>query len=209
MSKSTIWQLLKHKGFSDVAAAAIMGNMEAESNCEANRLQGDFTSNRSKSIEYTAQVDNGTISRHNFIYNGPNGGGYGLCQWTYWARKAGLYDLAQEQGASIGDEAVQVDWLVRELFQSEYNSVLQTLQTSDSIRACSDAMLKGFETPADQSDTTCVLRAGYAQNIYDEFAGTEEAETEVRDNTYVEKALLIVMYLKELLQMVDDFEVTE
>ena len=33
MSKDNIWRFLKHKGFSDVAAAAIMGNMEAESGC--------------------------------------------------------------------------------------------------------------------------------------------------------------------------------
>ena len=43
MSKKTIWEYLKAKGFSDIAAAAIMGNMEAESNCIAVRLQGDFT----------------------------------------------------------------------------------------------------------------------------------------------------------------------
>ncbi len=43
MSKQTIWQFLKHKGFSNIAAAALMGNMEAESNCVSCRVQGDFT----------------------------------------------------------------------------------------------------------------------------------------------------------------------
>ena len=33
MSKENIWRFLKHKGFSDIATAAIMGNMEAESGC--------------------------------------------------------------------------------------------------------------------------------------------------------------------------------
>ena len=42
MSKKTIWEFLKSKGFSDVAAAAIMGNMEAESNCVSCRLQQKF-----------------------------------------------------------------------------------------------------------------------------------------------------------------------
>ena len=41
MSKLTIWNTLKHKGFSDEAAAAILGNMEAESNCISTRVQGD------------------------------------------------------------------------------------------------------------------------------------------------------------------------
>ena len=109
MSKQTIWQFLKHKGFSDIAAAALMGNMEAESNCVSNRLQGDFTSGFKRSIDYTAQVDAGKISRHEFIHDGPGGGGYGLCQWTLFSRKAGLYDLAQEQNVSIGDEFIQVE----------------------------------------------------------------------------------------------------
>ena len=67
MSKETIWNYLKHKGFSDIAAAALMGNMEAESNCVSNRLQGDFTNGFKRSVDYTAQVDAGNISRHEFI----------------------------------------------------------------------------------------------------------------------------------------------
>ena len=106
MSKKTIWEYLKAKGFSDAATAAIMGNMEAESNCVAVRLQGDFTTGYRKSNEYTAKVDNGEISRDQFVYHGPGGGGYGLCQWTYWSRKAGLYDLAKEQGVSVGSEFI-------------------------------------------------------------------------------------------------------
>ena len=59
MSKQTIWQRLKAKGFSDIAAAAIMGNMEAESNCTSIRVQGDFSKGYQRSTEYTAQVDAG------------------------------------------------------------------------------------------------------------------------------------------------------
>ena len=75
MGRENIWHYLKHKGFSDIAAAAIMGNMEAESNCVSNRLQSDFTSGFKRSAEYTAQVDAGKISRQEFIYNGHGGGG--------------------------------------------------------------------------------------------------------------------------------------
>ena len=49
MSKENIWRFLKHKGFSDIAAAAIMGNMEAESGCISYRLQGDFGKNFQRS----------------------------------------------------------------------------------------------------------------------------------------------------------------
>lgn len=215
MSKKTIWEYLKAKGFSDVAAAAVMGNMEAESNCISCRLQGDFSTDYQKSREYTKQVDTGSISRDQFIYNGPGGGGYGLCQWTFWSRKAGLYDLAKSQGTSIESEFIQVEWLVRELWQDEFKSVLNTLQNSESIRECSDAMIKKFLRPADQSDAVCVQRAKFARAIYAEFAGGEAEDpdgqpdmiqvTEEEYNT-LSRAMLVVMYLIDILSMLGEFE---
>ena len=215
MSKKTIWEYLKAKGFSDVAAAAIMGNMEAESNCISCRLQGDFSTDYQKSREYTDMVDRGEISREQFVYNGPGGGGYGLCQWTYWSRKAGLYDLAKAQGVSVGDEFIQVEWLVRELWQEEFRSVLNTLHNSESIRECSDAMIKKFLRPADQSDAVCVQRAKFSKQFYAEFAGGEVEDPDgmpdmiqVSETEYnaMSRAMLVVMYLKDIIEMLGEFD---
>lgn len=175
MSKANIWALLKAKGFSDNAAAAIMGNMEAESNCIAYRLQGDFAAGFQKSVSYTAQVDSGSISRYAFTRQGPNGGGYGLCQWTYYSRKEGLYDLAKKTGRSIGDEGLQVDWLWEELNQAEYGSVLAVLKMNYSLREMSDAFLAKFEKPADQSEAAKARRAANGARILKQFAGTTGA----------------------------------
>ena len=198
-----------------MAAAAIRGNMEAESNCVSCRLQGDFSTDYQKSREYTAMVDRGEISREQFVYNGPGGGGYGLCQWTFRSRKAGLYDLAQSQGVSVGDEFIQVEWLVRELFQDEYRSVLNTLHNSGSIRECSDAMIRKYLRPADRSDAVCAQRAKFAKAIYAEFAGGEAEDpdgmpdmvqmSEQEYNT-MSRALLVVMYLRDIIEMLGEFE---
>ncbi|MBQ3372288.1 MAG: hypothetical protein IJG40_04035 [Oscillospiraceae bacterium] len=217
MSKQSIWNFLKHKGFSDIAAAALMGNMEAESNCVSNRLQGDFTNGFKRSIEYTAQVDAGNISRHEFIYDGPGGGGYGLCQWTYHPRKAGLYDLAQEQNVSIGDEFIQVEWLTRELWQDEYKAVREILEKSPSIRECSDVIVKQFLRPADQSEAVCKYRADLGRAFYQQFS---EAEAEDPDGIPEEgkvtitgeefriysRAVLVVMTLRDLLKAMEEFK---
>ena len=214
MSKKTIWEYLKAKGFSDVATAAIMGNMEAESNCVSCRLQGDFSADYQKSREYTAMVDRGDISREQFVYNGPGGGGYGLCQWTYWSRKAGLYDLAKSQGVSVGDEFIQVEWLVREFWQDEFRSVLNTLQNSESIRECSNVIIKKFLRPADQSEAVCAQRAKFARDIYNEFAGQQAEDpdgmpdtVEVTEGEYklMNRALMVVMYLRDILEMLEEF----
>ncbi|MBQ9662199.1 MAG: peptidoglycan-binding protein [Oscillospiraceae bacterium] len=175
MSKANIWALLKQKGFSDNAAAAIMGNMEAESNCISYRLQGDFGTGYQKSLQYTQQVDNGSISRYDFTRKGPGGGGYGLCQWTYYSRKEGLYDWHASSKRSIGDEALQVDWLWGELHQGEYSSVLTTLNGNGTISEMSDAFVLKFERPADQSVSACARRAALGMEIYRQFAGKSTA----------------------------------
>ena len=217
MSKETIWRYLKHKGFSDIAAAALMGNMEAESNCVSYRLQGDFTNGFKRSVDYTAQLDAGNISRHEFIYDGPGGGGYGLCQWTYHPRKAGLYDLAQEQNVSIGDEFIQVEWLTRELWQDEYKAVREILEKSPSIRECSDMIVKQFLRPADQSEAVCKYRADLGRAFYQQFS---EAEAEDPDGIPEEgtvtitegefriysRAVMVVMTLRDLLKAMEDFK---
>ena len=219
MSKESIWRFLKHKGFSDVAAAAIMGNMEAESGCVSNRLQGAFTTGFKRSINYTAQVDAGNISRHEFIYDGPGGGGYGLCQWTYPPRKAGLYDLAEEQGVSIGDEFLQVEWLTRELWQDEYSIVRDVLAKSVSIRECSDVLVKVYLRPADQSEAVLKKRAELGRAFYQEFSEAEAEDpdgmpddeaglvaiTEEEFRVY-SRAVLVVLTLRDLLQAMEEFK---
>ena len=217
MSKQTIWQRLKAKGFSDIAAAAIMGNMEAESNCTSIRVQGDFSKGYQRSTEYTAQVDAGNINRHEFIYDGPGGGGYGLCQWTFQPRKAGLYDLAKKMGASIGDEAMQIEWLCQELQQSEFKKVLATLMESPSIRECSDVIVKIFEKPADQGEAVLKQRAEFGRAMYQEFSKGEAEDPEgipadglititgEQFETF-SKAVLVVKMLRDLFTLVKEFD---
>ena len=219
MSKESIWRFLKHKGFSDVAAAAIMGNMEAESGCVSYRLQGDFGKNFQKSKDYTAQVDAGKICRRAFACEGPGGGGYGLCQWTYPPRKEGLYDLAQQQGLSIGDEFLQVEWLTRELWQDEYGIVRDVLAKSVSIRESSDVLVKVYLRPADQSEAVLKKRAELGREFYQKFS---QAEAEVPDGIPDEdagmvkiteeefrvysRAVLVVLTLRDLLQAMEEFK---
>jgi len=216
MSKETIWDNLKVRGFSDIAVAAIMGNLEAESNCISNRIQGDFTKGYQRSAQYTAQVDAGNIDRHEFIHAGPGGGGYGLAQWTLQSRKAGLYDLAKKMGTSIGDEAMQLEWLCQELQLGEYKKVLETLKASPSIRECSDVIVKIYERPADQSEAALKQRAEYGRAMYQQFS-TGEAEDPggIPDDTTIRiteedfkkytKAILIVKTIQDLIALIKEF----
>ena len=213
--KYTIWEYLKSKGFSNVASAALMGNMEAESNCVPYRLQGDFTTGYNRSVEYTKRLDAGTVSKNEFVYNGPGGGGYGLMQWTYPSRKAGLYDLAQDHCLSVGDAFLQVEWLTRELWQPEYKAVLEVLKNSVSIRECSDVLVKKYLRPADQSDAVCAHRAKLAREFYDDFADLtvedpdgqpETMKVPEKELNLLHRAMAVVMCLREAMNLMEGFD---
>lgn len=174
-SKEQIWNFLIDSGFTEQGAAALMGNLEAESGCKSVRVQGDYTHGNADeySQNYTNQVDCGQISKEQFVNNGPGGGGYGLAQWTDPSRKEKLYDYAKSKGASIGDLQTQLEYLVQELSTNAYYSTIWTMvTTSNDMNGTCDMILKRFENPADIAGNT-PIRRNNAANIYAKYAGTK------------------------------------
>ena len=107
-------------GFNSATILGMLGNMDVESGVIPYRCEGDMdgASGYEVSKNYTAAVDDGQITRTQFIYpsgeavnlNGttyyPNG--YGLVQFTFYKYKEDLYDLAAKMGRSVGDAEVQM-----------------------------------------------------------------------------------------------------
>ena len=169
--ESTIWNYLKNKIGNEYGVAGLMGNLQAESGLYPDRVQGDIPYS-SYSQEYTAQVDSGAISEYDFVNNGPNGGGYGLAQWTFYTRKQALYNMMKSGGySSIGSIDLALDYLWYEL-ENSYADVLEVLKTATSIREASDKVLHDFENPAVQDETVESERESLSKSFYDEFSGT-------------------------------------
>lgn len=168
-----IWNYFTGKIGNEYGVAGLMGNLEAESGLYPDRVQGDIPySNYSK--DYTAKVDAGTISESDFVNNAPNGGGYGLAQWTYPARKQALYDLYKSGGySSIGSMKLACDYLWHEL-QNDFAGVLSVLRSAASVREASDAVLHDFENPADQSTSVEIKRASMGQAWFDLYSGKQK-----------------------------------
>lgn len=171
-----IWNFLISNGLNAYGAAGLMGNLYAESGLNPKNLE-DLCEKRLRENgknytdeTYTKAIDNGTISRAEFLNPLPGKQyGYGLAQWTSPGRKAGLYDLAKSKKASIADIEVQLEWLLTEL-KNAYQSVYNTLKTASSIKEASDIVLLKFECPADTSSTMKNTRASYGQKYYDTYA---------------------------------------
>ena len=165
MSKQSIWTYFKNQGFSDEAVAALMGNFESESNCEACRVQGDFSPNRDTSKDYARQVNGGSISAYQFVHDSK---GWGLAQWTYFSRKQALLEFCWNRGAGIEDEQAQCAFVIQEL-QSDFPSLLNILQTSKDMKQMSDLICRSYENPAVKNYDA---RHAEAQKIYNQFHGT-------------------------------------
>lgn len=166
MGASNIYQKLKAAIGNDYGVFGLMGNLKAESNLQANNLQNTYSKRFGMTDEeYTKAVDNGSYK--NFV---KDSAGYGLAQWTYWSRKEKLLKYAQAYGCSIGDENMQVDFMIGELMAS-YPSVLNVLKTATSIREASDCVLTRYERPADQSESVKAKRAAYGEDLMKQLLG--------------------------------------
>lgn len=164
-AESTIWNFLKGKGLNDFGIAGLMGNLYAESGLRPNNLQNTFEAKLGLSdAAYTESVDNGSYT--NFI---KDSAGYGLAQWTFWSRKEMLLKFATTAKASIGDLAMQLDFLYKEISEN-YKQLLVTLKSAKTVREASDAVLLQYERPANQSEAVQKTRASYGQKYYDKFA---------------------------------------
>ena len=140
-----------------------MGNLFAESALKANNLQS--SGNKALGLtdeEYTDAVDNGYYD--NFV---DDRYGYGLAQWTYPSRKQALLAFARQQGKSIGNCAIQLEFLKNEMGKG----LLLTLKAAASVQEASDAVLLQYERPADQSEQGLAKRVAYAEEFFRKYGG--------------------------------------
>lgn len=138
------YDFYRAQGLTHEGALGMLGNGAEESNNISYRKQGDFSAGYSVSNAYTAQIDNGTISRAQFC-NGTTG--YGLYQWTYQPRQEWLYDASKREGCSIGDEDFQLRFSVWEL-RNHFRGVWDMLTTSHNTYECVKKVCEVYENPA-------------------------------------------------------------
>ncbi len=163
----TIWTYLFGKIGNAYGVAGLMGNLRAESGLIPINLQNSANTKLGMTdAEYTEAVDDGSYTAFS-----SDSAGYGLAQWTYSTRKKALKEYADSQKASIGNLEMQLEYLYKELSGS-YASVLNILKNATSVLEASNAVLTGYEKPANQGSSVQAARAKYGQEYYDTYAGS-------------------------------------
>lgn len=142
MSERSIYNALIAGGMTPAGACGMMGNMFAESDLVSNNVQNNCTMS---DFDYTYAVDNGMITRCQFM---ADGFGYGLCQWTYPGRKDHLYMFARDTGVSIGNEDMQVQFCLWELKNDgEFAELYKYICETDNVTEASERICKQYEKP--------------------------------------------------------------
>lgn len=189
MNYQKIYNRLRQLGFSEIGAVAMLGNWEAESGCEANRLENDFSPYRSTSKSYTQGVKNGSISRQTF---GSDQKGYGLAQWTFVneertaGRKFNLYDFWKKSGKALDDAEMQCDFCWWEMTEGGYAHVRKYATDETDLYTAVSKLCTQYEQPSRNNIDT---RFQAAKDIRSQLdltgweSGSSGAETEEKGNT--------------------------
>jgi hypothetical protein len=184
-----IWNFFRNRGLNEFATAGIMGNLFAESNMRPTIVERarwhvvrdnhgmpgliDRPAHTNTQMDewYTNAINNGDITRAAF----QDGVGYGLSQWTWWSRKAGMYDFIQNfhtvrnMPFNIGCLDAQLHYFWQELTTDFRTTVFNPLQNVNCLFEASNIVLTQFMRPADQGLSVQGIRAGFSLGYYNRY----------------------------------------
>lgn len=166
-----IWGYLNSFINNEYGVSALMGNMISESQLLPFIKQGNVHSPWTPSFEYTADVNDGTISESTFVNDSI---GYGLCQWTFYSRKQGLYNKCMKPTYHGIDNLEYQLYFIEEELTGDYSSTLSVLQnaTESTLWDAVGNVLHNYEGPADQGYAEQLERYNNAIDVYNTYSGT-------------------------------------
>ena len=156
-----MYRKFRKAGMTIEGACAVLGQIQHE---------GAFISNNAEDSKkvvdtiYTRQVDNGIISKQQFMYDRI---GYGYAQWTYPDRKGKMYDFHRARGKSIGDSDTQIDFLIWEI-QHDFPVQWRMVTNSHDLETCSWELLDKWENP-DGKERQKLIRYKSSEDFYKQF----------------------------------------
>ena len=191
-SKTAIWKYMKAKGLTDYAISGAMGCWQSESGNKADRVEGDYLrsypgsatvlASRKSISDYTSgklfnAYANSNISINKNAYKGTDGyyyPGIGLAQWT-GPRAEKLINYGEQSGKNFRNLDTQLDFFWSE-FQNR-SGLKDKMNSATSPQDATTKFLDGFEMYEGWHNTSTGKkqnkeRQGYAQSIYNTYAGT-------------------------------------
>ena len=164
-----MYRRFRKAGMTVEGACAVLGQIQHEG-----VFQSTNAEDSKKIIDaiYTRQVDNGIITKQQFMFDGV---GYGYAQWTFPDRKGLMYDFHKARGKSIGDSDTQIDFLIWEM-QHDFSTQWRLVTSSHDLAECSWQLLDKWENPQDK-DKQKPRRLKSAEDFYERFQNLDIERT--------------------------------
>jgi len=141
-------------GFTPMAAAAAIGNLDVESaGLNPERVQFDANYNA------TSTAPDLPIDVIGDKY------GYGFAQWTSLSRQQGLIDFANSRGTHSGDPETQWLYIMKEIHGS-FPDLIQRMNNAGSLQAASLLWRENYEGPSVYNDAERQARGNITLNAY-------------------------------------------
>ena len=142
-----LWRDLKNMGYSDIAIAAIMGNISWESQFIVGNTQ------------------NGKPA-------GEDGVGIGLCQWTFKTRKQGLIQFANEMGLTWDTYEVQIDYIEHEISEGGDFEIVgpEKMNEYNDVDEATEFFMWEYENP-NKEDAHLEDRQEAARGVLKDYCG--------------------------------------
>lgn len=158
-----IWNYLMEKLENPYGVAALMGAMFAESAMIPNLVNSFGKEKFERPDIYTSSVRNEIRSMEDFVHDGY---AYGICQWSWWVSKQGLFNMARKAKKSIGSLPLQLDFLWDELHMNEYGDILKHLTSVQKMDICVTAAYSYMKSRKNKNLQMGAV-ALYAHQFYD------------------------------------------
>lgn len=172
-----IFNELKANGLTESGALGMLGNFKAESDCEPNRLENDYSPYRTASKDYVNRATSGIMSKAEFC----KAIGFGLAQWTFPSRKANLWEFWKNSGKNLDDVYMQIDFAIKELKQ-DYPELWKLLCNSNDLYECVKRVCYDFENPQIKNVDTRFRYANEIKQSINLDGENEDFEEEIKIN---------------------------
>lgn len=156
-------------GVTLAGAAGILANIEAESGINPINVQDSYEHIVGDDVSYTAKVDSRIYQAFS-----SDSAGYGLCQWTASDRKGKLLAYCWQRGVSVGDFAIQVEFMLHEM--RGYGRTWNTVTTSADPYECGYVVCADYERPAN-TEAQANQRGNRARHWYNWLADQYQSGT--------------------------------
>lgn len=177
-----IYKVCRAAGMTYAGAIGMLGNLQGEtSDFDPMSVETQYLNRYGLTdAEYTRRADAGK-KIHGDYYFTHDSAGYGIVQWTWWARKKNLLDFAKSRGVSVGDLDMQIAFMLKELIE-HYTPTWQVVSTTNSIAKAVEICVTNYEKP-DKQGEAIEKRTGYANTWAKLIPAGGMAEPEKPDTT--------------------------